>query len=68
MENVINSIKTRLESRFDLQQQLDKLKVKFDSSEVAAQASLPVRTVAKLKTWQSIDWECYSREEMTGKV
>ena len=68
MENIINSIKTRLESRFDLQQQLDKLKVKFDSSEVAAQASLPVRTVAKLKTWQSIDWECYSREEMTGKV
>jgi len=68
MENIINAIKTRLESRFDLQQQLDKLKVKFDSSEVASQASLPVRTVAKLKSWQSIDWESYSRQEMTGHL
>ena len=66
MENIINAIKTRLESRFDLQQQLDKLKVKLDSSLVASQASLPVRTLAKLKSWQSIDWESYSRQEMTG--
>ena len=66
MENIINAIKTRMESRFDLQQQLDKLKVKLESSEVASQASLPVRTVAKLKSWQSIDWEFYSRQETTG--
>ena len=66
MENIINAIKTRLGSRIDLQQQLDKLKVKFESSEVASQASLPVRTVAKLKSWQSLDWEAYSREEITG--
>ena len=66
MENIINSIKTRLESRADIQQQLDKLsQLKLDSSEAASSASLPVRTVSKLQSWQSLDWETYSQQPET---
>ena len=69
MENIINSIRTRLEARVDLQHQLDKLsQVKLDSSEVASRASLPGRTVAKLKSWQSIDWETFSQQSATAHL
>ena len=53
----------------DLQHQLDKLsQVKLDSSEVASRTSLPGRTVAKLKSWQSIDWETFSQQSATAHL
>ena len=40
-------------------------KGKLDTAAAVAEAKLPSRTVARLKSWQPLDWETYSQHEWT---
>ena len=66
IENTINTIRTRLLARIELTRQMQSLaKCKVDNSKAAAEAKLPPRSVSRLKSWQSLDWETYNQQEFT---
>ena len=66
VENTVDTIRRRLEARCQLHAQVEALtKGKLDTAAAVAEAKLPSRTVARLKSWQPLDWESYSQHEWT---
>ena len=66
MENIIDSIRTRLITRKSLHKQIENLsKLKIDVAAAASGGKMPTRSVSKLKSWTSIDWETYNQFEFS---
>ena len=66
MENIIDSIRTRLVTRKSLHKQIENLsKLKIDVAAAASGGKMPSRSMSKLKSWQSIDWETYNQFEFS---
>ena len=66
METIINSIRQRIRARLSLHKQMEALsKQKIDVVAATAGGQLPSRTVSKLKSWQTIDWEAYNQMEFS---